>query len=116
PWLRRRKPSSLTFSLLLIDCSGSENFMPASSSCASSLSTGVASTVANCLIVTSDIICPLLTCPRIPDLGRNSVSGMSRDGGFSTGSGFPRRHNQFRRAFLVDAFDGEFDQLVRGKV
>jgi hypothetical protein len=55
PCVRRRNPSSFTFSVLLITWSALLNFIPASASCESSFSTGVPRTWANCLMVTSDI-------------------------------------------------------------
>jgi hypothetical protein len=56
PWFWRRKSSSLPFWRLLMTWSGSSNGMPASASWVSSLSPGIPSRSANCLIVTSDIV------------------------------------------------------------
>src|SRR5690606_10327124 len=60
PWVRRRKPRSFTFSVLVTTWSGSLNGMPASDSCSSSFSTGVFTSAASLrMVVCCDIRIPV---------------------------------------------------------
>src|SRR5690348_3334780 len=98
PCVRRRKPSSFTFSVLLMTWSGLLNDMPASASCVSSLSSVMPSTPASCLIVTSDI----LFSGQWPGSTRFLLHPFQHR--------CTRGHDQRGGAFLVHAFD--FNQVV----
>jgi len=64
PWVRRRKPRSLTFSVLVTTWSGSLKDMPASASCSSNLSTGVLTSAASLrMVVCCDIRFPFPVSP-----------------------------------------------------
>src|SRR5688572_7438407 len=60
PWARLRKPSSLTFSILVTTWSGPLKLMPASASCSSNFSTGVFTSSASLrMVVCCDIRFPV---------------------------------------------------------
>src|SRR5690606_17788926 len=125
-WVRLRKPSSLTFSVLETTWSGSLNSMPASASCSSNFSTGVFTSAASLrMVVCCDIRFPFPEAPVRPArLSVNSIpavtwaqSRVHSMAAAGTGSLEPvlaRLHDQRGGAGLVHALvDG---QLVGGQV
>src|SRR5690606_37225826 len=94
PWVRRRKPSSLTFSVLVTTWSGSLNSMPASASCSSSFSTGVFTSAASLrMVVCCDIRfpCPLAWAWALRVLERFYCGEESRPGAAPVGCLLPDR-------------------------
>src|SRR5690606_14225693 len=140
PCVRRRKPSSFTFSVLVTTWSGSLNSMPASASCSSSFSTGVFTRAASFrMVVCCDIRIP---CPgRRRSAGadvsiltvaggmfRTLPRGLAREGPAAAGGPVsaprfqagdllrPRGEDQRRGALLVQAIDAELEQFVGAQV
>jgi hypothetical protein len=71
PCVRRRKPRSFIFSVLVTTWSGPLKLMPASDSCSSSFSTGVFTSSASLrMVVCCDIRCPLVAREFSPGLER----------------------------------------------
>src|SRR5690606_16718278 len=128
PWVRRRKPRSFTFSVLVTTWSGSLNCMPASDSCSSSFSTGVFTSAASLrMVVCCDIRIPVPLASARAALWMDQFWGLAvlggRDGPGLSALAFQagdlaraRGQHQGRGARLVEALDAEFQHLVGGQV
>src|SRR5690606_35824466 len=120
PWVRRRKPRSFTFSVLVTTWSGSLNCMPASDSCSSSFSTGVFTSAASLrMVVCCDIRIPVPLASARAALWMDQFWGLAvlggRDGPGLSALAFQagdlaraRGQHQGRGARLVEALDAEF--------
>src|SRR5690606_25749240 len=128
PWVRRRKPRSFTFSVLVTTWSGSLNCMPASDSCSSSFSTGVFTSAASLrMVVCCDIRIPVplasasaarglaqfMVACRVRGRGRPGLSAFRLQAGDLAGA---RRQHQGGGTVGVQVLDAELQHLVHGQV